>query len=127
MKGTQLTSTQLAVWEKLQNLEVGQRILGQDLMAATGITDRRLFFKTIEQLRDMRVHIGAKKVKDASGYYLMTMDEEIMDYYFRKDKELENQIVNNDGNAEHFFKEKYGESFNFTEYKATEELRRYGN
>lgn len=127
MQSLQLSAQHLAVWNTLQNLQEGERMIGRDLMAATGITSERIFFSIIEDLREAGCYIGAKKSQGTSGYYVMTSIPEVLDYYFRKKKELDGQYESNDRNTERFLKEKFGENFDFVEYIIKEELKRYDN
>ncbi len=121
-----LTGQHLSVWNTLENMKEGQRVIGRDLMAASAIKEQRTFFAIIEDLRSEGFQIGASKSLYDPGYYQMRTDTEVMGYYFDRVSELEKEIAQLRKNAESYFKKKYGESFDFIAYKAKEELKRLG-
>lgn len=126
MKEERLSGKHLTIWNKLRNLKDGERMIGRDLMAATGITEERVFYGIIEDLRQAGYQIAASKELYNPGYYQKRTDKDAWDYHFNNVMALEKEIENITRNTKMFFVEKYGESFDFARHKYDEEMKRYG-
>lgn len=121
----ELTGVHLRVWTTLANLQDGSRVVGKDLMAIAGISDKRQFFSIIEDLRMAAYQIGASKELHNPGYYQIRTDQEAWNYHFQNVQALEREIERNTENTQLYFLDKYGAGFDFLAAKNKEELRRF--
>lgn len=124
MNELNLNDQQLTIWNKLKNLKDGERMIGRDLMTATGITEERVFYSTIEGLRLAGYQVGASKDLYNPGYYQKRTDKDAWDYHFNNVEALDREIERITVNTSRFFFEKYGNDFDFYQHKAEEELKR---
>lgn len=69
----------------MRSLDDGQRILGADLRAVSGIEDRRSFSKVIEDLRSAGIFIGASRNEDRGYYEIRTNSD--MEHFLRKKRQ----------------------------------------
>lgn len=121
MRKQKLNDQQLTIWNKLRNLKDGERMIGRDLMAATGISEERVFYSVIENLRLAGYQVGASKDLYNPGYYQKRTDKDAWDYHFNNVEALEKEIDRITINTSHFFYDKYGKDFDFLKHKAEEE------
>ena len=83
----QLSAQHQTIWNAIRSLEEGERILGSDLRIMAGITDIRVFYKIIEDLRESGIFIGASKYKPR-GYFEIKTDPEMERFLRIKRSEL---------------------------------------
>lgn len=56
------------IWHTLRTMKDGERILGADLRKIAGISDIRVFYKIVEDLREIGIFVGANRFTP-KGYY----------------------------------------------------------
>lgn len=69
MKIEEMSHHHQFVWNVLQGLEVGERIIGPDLMSRSGIRERRQLYQIIKDLRNHGFLIGSSKQPGSNGYF----------------------------------------------------------
>lgn len=119
-----LNGKHLAVWNKLNNLKAGERVLGRELTEIAQIESERKFHAIIEDLRTAGYPIDASKSSYDAGYFPLKEDFEVIEYLFKKTDEYEGEIEKREKDARVYFSKKYGEGFDFTKYKNEMELKR---
>lgn len=65
------------VWSTLQLLEDGERIIGADLQARTGIQDKRMLYQVINDLRRNGFLVGSSKKPEKSGYFEIRDEQDL--------------------------------------------------
>lgn len=69
MKIEEMSKHHAFVWNTLQLLEDGQRIIGADLQERAGIEERRTLYKVINDLRKYGYLVGSSKTAERGGYF----------------------------------------------------------
>lgn len=69
MKMEQLSKHHQFVWNTLQLLDDGERIIGADLQERAGIEERRTLYKVINDLRKYGYLVGSSKTAERGGYF----------------------------------------------------------
>ncbi|WP_391123482.1 hypothetical protein [Psychrobacillus sp. L3] len=77
MKVEQMTQQHQFVWNTLQLLEDGERIIGVDLQARAGIQDRRILYQIIKDLRQHNYLVGSSKTAGSGGYYVIKDEQDL--------------------------------------------------
>lgn len=77
MKIQELSEQHQFVWNTLQLMEDGERILGVDLQARAGITDRRTLYHIINDLRKHGYLVGSSKTAGSGGYYEIRDEQDL--------------------------------------------------
>lgn len=77
MKIEELTTQHQFVWNTLQLLEEGERILGPDLQARAAIRDRRTFYHIINDLRKYGFLVGSSKSSGSGGYFEIRDEQDL--------------------------------------------------
>lgn len=77
MKIEELSKHHQFVWTTLQLLEDGERIIGAELQARTGIQDKRILYQVINDLRRNDFLVGSSKNPDKSGYFEIRDEEDL--------------------------------------------------
>lgn len=77
MKITELTTQHQFVWQTLELLEDGERILGPNLQARAAIPDRRTLYHIINDLRRYGFLVGSSKSSGSGGYFEIRDEQDL--------------------------------------------------
>lgn len=77
LKINELSQQHQFVWNTLQLLEDGERILGPDLQARAAIPDRRTLYHIINDLRKYGYLVGSSKTSGSGGYFEIRDEQDL--------------------------------------------------
>lgn len=87
VKEMTLTEQHQMIWSIIRTLPDGERILGHQMRDAAGIKDERVFYKIIEDLREIGIFIGASR-NTPKGYYEIRTNDDMYRFLNAKRAEL---------------------------------------
>lgn len=87
VKEMTLTEQHQMIWSMLRTLPDGERILGHQLREAAEIKEERVFYKIVEDLREVGIFIGASR-HTPKGYYEIRTSNDMERFLKHKRTEL---------------------------------------
>ena len=91
-KERELTPQHLRIWDEINDLKDGERILGHQIRNTVGIKKERDFYRMIEELRSEVFFIGSSRGYPR-GYYPIRTDYDMETYVDRRKAELEKELA----------------------------------